>query len=120
MPDPWPVMKFPAPTKTLPLTPAPRWPLLNSRFALAATVAFCLVGSMSLASIFSTDDLAGFGKGKDRNHIAHPINPFVEEIETPKGKMIVTVRDKGKSVQITVTKKPVESVDVDPAPDPED
>ena len=57
VPDPWPVMKSPGrPTLRLAAAPAPdpvqpaprRWTLFRSRFALAATVALCLMGTLLL------------------------------------------------------------------------
>jgi hypothetical protein len=111
MPDPWPVMKFPAPAKTLPLTPPRRWQALNSRFALAATVAFCLVGSMSLASIFSTDDLPGktFKGGESA------LRPVVTVFEVTRNgkKMKGSVQENGKKVFIKVEQ--VSPVDVEEA-----
>ena len=45
--------RWPAAPRPRAAGPAPsRWPLLGSRFALAATLASCLVGSLALASFF--------------------------------------------------------------------
>ncbi len=60
MPDPWPVLKVPARPVARPSAPAPpsrpRW---HSRFALAATIALCLVGSLVLAAVFPPAGPAG-------------------------------------------------------------
>jgi hypothetical protein len=53
MPDPWPAM--PALPEASPRITAPktsRWYHPGSRFALAATLAACLIGSLTLASMF--------------------------------------------------------------------
>jgi hypothetical protein len=56
MPDAWPGLPtFPVLVAAPPqLAPAKsrRWPWLNSRFALAATVSLCLVGSLSMKDLF--------------------------------------------------------------------
>ncbi len=59
LPDPWPTLKppdLPAPPRT-----AGRRPWLGSRLALAATVALCLAGSLSLATVFPSDAPRGSG-----------------------------------------------------------
>src|SRR5947209_8685706 len=56
VPEPWPVLKVPAHPAPTPLpVKSRRWPRLNSRLALAATVALCLVGSLALKSLFPGD-----------------------------------------------------------------
>jgi hypothetical protein len=53
MPDPWPAPPaLPEPPARLALPRTARWFHLGSRFALAATLAACLVGSLVLASLF--------------------------------------------------------------------
>jgi hypothetical protein len=117
MPDPWPTMKFPTRTQTLRPTALRRWPLLNSRFALAATVALCLVGSMSLASIFSTDaptlpgakpDIAGPSGN------ATPIN----EVIPKKGRVIGRMWEKGNDTFFELKLEPAPKLE--PTPMPED
>jgi len=59
VPEPWPVLKAPAHPAPAPLpVKSRRWPRLNSRLALAATVALCLVGSLALTSLFPGDGRA--------------------------------------------------------------
>jgi hypothetical protein len=59
MPDPWPVLSPPdIPAKSSPVRPKVRgFSLPGSRLALAATLAFCLIGSLGLASLFPRDSL---------------------------------------------------------------
>jgi hypothetical protein len=111
MPDPWPALKPPAPSVSEKKPPlSRRWPLLNSRFALAATVALCLVGSMSLGSFFSVG--ATFPP-ETRDHQAGSSGSF-EPCKTSRGTPVkVRVTEHGKNVKIEVIK-------VDPMEMPED
>jgi len=102
MPDPWPTMKAPAqpapasvPVKTR------RWPRLGgSRFALAATVTLCLVGSLMLTHLFpggasSVTD----GTATERIAPNFSISPkshgwTVSKVKTPAGRT-VKVWEKG-------------------------
>jgi hypothetical protein len=110
MPDPWPTMKFPAPAKTLPLTPSKRWPLLNSRFALAATVAFCLVGSMSLASIFSTE-LPTKGSAETT---AGNAGPEVTWRKLPNGDMVIVTTEKNGDKTTVSVRREKPAVELEP------
>jgi hypothetical protein len=57
MPDPWPALAVPELPPLKPVVgPTPRrWGLFNSRLALAATLAFCLVGTGALSSLLPGD-----------------------------------------------------------------
>jgi hypothetical protein len=55
MPHPWPSPEAPAPRRVAPppvARPAPRWPLMRSRLALAASVALLATGLLFLAGAF--------------------------------------------------------------------
>jgi hypothetical protein len=55
MPNPWPSLQTPAPRNaTLPFRPtAPRFPMLRTRLALAACVAFLVAGPLLLSAFFN-------------------------------------------------------------------
>jgi hypothetical protein len=69
MPDPWPMMKAPAQPAPAPLPMKSRgWPRLSgSRFALAATVTLCLVGSLLLIHLFPGDSSRGMERTATEN-----------------------------------------------------
>jgi hypothetical protein len=114
MPDPWPVPKALVVPQPRRVNPSQRYAVLNSRFALAATVAFCLVGSLALASVFSTETPAGKGlTGTNAFRVG------AEEITNPNGdKLEITVEESGKVITIRVSKKPAQPGEVELGPMP--
>ena len=83
VPDPWPMMKAPAEPVVVKL-PKPRrstWLRIGPRLAIAASVAFLLLGYLALGSIFPKHQQEVIIRG-ERN-IAN--RPVLRQIITPKG-----------------------------------
>jgi hypothetical protein len=81
MPDPWPAMPvLPEPLRVArPKTD--RWFHPGSRFALAATLAACLVGTLTLASSFPTEAPPAIETTTDSGHLA--IKPLIDAERKP-------------------------------------
>jgi len=61
LPDPWPMLKPPSPSPSKPSKAAgsgSKPSLFRSRFALAATIALCLIGSLGLCGRFAASPSA--------------------------------------------------------------
>jgi len=84
VPDPWPMLRAPAVAETRPL-PAKGWRsprLSGSRFALAATVTLCLVGSLLLGHIFPGDVRSGRESPKEMVSPKERVLPFQDGWES--------------------------------------
>jgi hypothetical protein len=83
VPDPWPMMKAPEPVVKLPMRKRSPWLRVGPRLAVAASVAFLLLGYLALGSIFPKHEQVGPNPG-ERN-IAKDNRPKLLPIITPKG-----------------------------------
>jgi hypothetical protein len=105
MPDPWPTMKAPFRSVATALSPKRNgWSGFGSRFALAATVGLCLVGSLLLAMIFPT----GLGSRPTLPEHFAP-NPYQEfQTQTEKGQPVqVKERHTGNTTIIKISRIPL-------------
>jgi hypothetical protein len=101
MPDPWPAWKVPASSISRPLPLARSRPRLGSRFALAATVALCLAGSLSLAVFFPS--LAPTQRETNPNDLIGPKHKDFKPVFTPDGKKAEYREERtGKTITIEV------------------
>jgi hypothetical protein len=101
IPDPWPTLKAPETSAPRLLSRTPnRWAPVNSRLALAATMAFCLVGSLTLPAFFSADIPLGSDKPGDPGISQVP--GFKPVITPNGGKAEYREVTKGKTIKIEV------------------
>ena len=86
VPDPWPTMKFPEAVVKLHKPRRSTWLRIGPRLAVAASVAFLLLGYLALGSMFPKHQQSGLENigptiGKKDNRPVHRLVPII----TPKG-----------------------------------
>jgi hypothetical protein len=102
LPDPWPMLRPPAAGEAMPL-PAKRWRwsrLGGSRFALAATITLCLVGSLIMSHHFPREMQWGLDRSPEhmvspRNVVAPPQDDWKSTTEKTRTGRKVKVYQKG-------------------------
>jgi len=87
VPDPWPTMKFPEPVVKLHRPRRSAWLRIGPRLAIAASVAFLLLGYLALGSIFPKHQTAAGLNNGERN-IAKDNRPVRHRFRTPQGDVI--------------------------------
>lgn len=83
MPHPWPALQLPAAEATLPLVRSERKlpSLWNSRFALAASVALLLLGTLLLSGAFRTNASRPEGTNNGNDVAKQP--PWTKPLKNP-------------------------------------
>jgi hypothetical protein len=84
VPDPWPTMKFPEPVVKLHKPRRSAWLRIGPRLAIAASVAFLLLGYLALGSIFPRHQ-PGEGLNSGDRDIAKDNRPVLRRVRTPSG-----------------------------------
>src|SRR5262249_29702899 len=105
VPDPWPTMKFPEPAVKLHKPRRSTWLRIGPRLAIAASVAFLLIGYLALGSIFPKHQADGVNNGgrtigsnnnrPRRVHTPGGREAFMWEQKTPgdKGTIIIQLQE---------------------------
>jgi hypothetical protein len=96
VPDPWPTMKFPEPVLKLHKPRRSTWLRIGPRLAIAASVAFLLIGYLALGSIFPKHEANGL------NSNGRTIGSNPRRVHTPGGREALMWEQKAPGHQGTI------------------